>query len=113
MTASWALALAVGGPDAGAASARLLLAPARYPTIGFRSLGVREQDGRWVVEGALSVKGKEAPLNLEITSAALAGNTLEIRAEATVDRYAYGVSAMKGMASWYLRLVLAIQATRS
>ena len=64
-------------------------------------------------KGALSVKGKEAPLNLEITSAALAGNTLEIRAEATVDRYAYGVSAMKGMASWYLRLVLAIQATRS
>jgi polyisoprenoid-binding protein YceI len=56
------------------------------------------------VPGYLTVKGQKAPLNITITEAQPVGEILKITAQARVDRYAHGVTAMKGMAGRYLDL---------
>lgn len=84
-----------------------------HPDIAFVSTGLDQVDGRWVLRGSLKVCGHARPIDVLVDSVRTAGRELTVRASATVDRYAFGVTAMKGMAGRSLRLQLDITADRT
>jgi polyisoprenoid-binding protein YceI len=75
----------------------------------FRTTGVRRSGDAWAVSGVLTVKGKPALLDLTVTDE---GATLVVRASGTVDRYAHGVTMMRGMAARHLSVEITARATR-
>lgn len=91
---------------------RMFLHVRRHPAISFRSTAVRRSGDAWTVTGVLTVKGRPAPLNLTITEVTAEGSTLSFRASGTVDRYAHGVTTMRGMAARHLSADVTAQATR-
>jgi polyisoprenoid-binding protein YceI len=84
----------------------------RHPAISFRSTSVQRSGDVWTVTGVLTVKGRPAPLNLTVTDVTAEGRTLSFRASGTVDRYAHGVAAMRGMAARHLSADITAQARR-
>lgn len=99
------------GRDRTVRSARLL-DTAEYPTFTFASSEVAESGGRWTVRGWLVVRGNSSPVELTIQEARADGPRLTIVATAGIDRYAFGVTAMKGLAARRLSCQLEIVATR-
>lgn len=81
---------------------------ARYPEITFVANGVHEGD----LKGALTVRGRTEPLDVRIDEVRVLDHRLRIRASAEVDRYRWGVTAMKGMTGRRLRFTLSLVATR-
>jgi polyisoprenoid-binding protein YceI len=75
-----------------------------FPAISFRSMAVERVADDWVISGLLTVKGDEAPLELTITNVEPVGSAFRFTAQARVDRYAHGVTAMKGMAGRFIDL---------
>ena len=78
---------------------RLFLHAKRHPTISFRSQRVEWKNGAWHVAGELTVKGRTAPVDLKVDEVTTNGPSLTFHATAVVDRYAQGVTTMKGMAA--------------
>jgi polyisoprenoid-binding protein YceI len=77
-----------------------LLDVANYPTIAFDSTGADiRPDGTLAVSGLLSVHGYVAPSVLTVTSSSLEAGLVGLRATASVDRRAFGVTARPGIAS--------------
>ena len=97
--------------DRAVRSARLL-DTAGHPVFTFTSTQVAESGGRWVVRGRLVVRDAEHPVELAIEQAQADGPRLTIVASADIDRYAFGVTAMKGLAGRRLSCRLEIEATR-
>jgi polyisoprenoid-binding protein YceI len=87
-----------------------LLDTARYPDITFVANGVAE--GR-LLRGTLTVRGRAESLDVRIEEVRAFDNRLHIRASAEVDRYTWGVTAMKGMTGRWLRFTLSAVATRA
>jgi len=98
--------------DSTVLSARLLNT-GKYPDITFASSQVSESDGRWAVRGTLVVTGREQPVELAIEQARADGPQLSFLATAGIDRYAFGVTAMKGLAARRLNCRLEIVAIRT
>jgi polyisoprenoid-binding protein YceI len=92
-------------------SARLLDTTG-HPFFTFTSTEVTESGGRWVVRGRLVVRDAEQPVELSIEQARADGPQLTIVASAGIDRYAFGVTAMKGLAARRLSCQFEIVATR-
>jgi len=92
-------------------SARLL-DTAGHPIFTFTSTEVTESGGRWVVRGRLVVRDAEHPVELAIEQARTDGPQLTIVASASIDRYAFGVTAIKGLAARRLSCQLEIVATK-
>ncbi|PXY35846.1 YceI family protein [Prauserella flavalba] len=84
-----------------------------HPHIGFVSTGLSHGDGGWVLNGELTVRGVTRPLAVRVERASAGGGTLRLRASAEVDRYAFGITAMKGMTGRRLTMTLAVTAVRS
>jgi polyisoprenoid-binding protein YceI len=84
----------------------------QFPDITFAADAVA-QDGGWVLRGTLTVRGRTEPLDVRIDEVRVLGNRLQLRASAEVDRYAWGITAMKGMTGRRLRFTLALVATQS
>jgi polyisoprenoid-binding protein YceI len=82
---------------------------ARFPDITFVADGV--QDGQ-VLRGTLTVRDRAEPLDVRIDEVRVLDQRLQLRASAEVDRYAWGVTAMKGMTGRRLRFTLSLVATR-
>jgi polyisoprenoid-binding protein YceI len=80
----------------------LFLNARRHPTISFRGDGVQRRGSSWVVAGTLAVKGKSAPVELTVTDIDIKGPSVVFTAHATIDRYALGVTMMRGMAARHL-----------
>ena len=99
------------GRDRTVRSARLL-DTAGHPVFTFTSTEVTESGGRWVVRGRLVVRDAEHPVELAIEQARADGPRFNIVASADIDRYAFGVTAMKGLAARRLSCRLEIVATR-
>ena len=93
-------------------SAKLLHAD-KHPRIMFKSTGVAQEGGVWRLEGELTAAGGTAPVHLTITKLVAEPSGLVISAEGTVDRYAHGITAMKGMAARRLQVTLNARASRS
>lgn len=81
---------------------------ARHPDIVFVANDV---DGDRVLKGTLTVRGRTEPLDVRIDEVRVLGHRLQLRASAEVDRYAWGITAMKGMTGRRLRFTLALVAT--
>jgi len=100
------------GRDRTVRSARLL-DTAEHPIFTFTSTQVAESGGRRVVRGRLVVRDAEHPVELTIEQARADGpQLLTIVASAAIDRYAFGVTAMKGLAARRLSCQLEIVAMR-
>src|SRR5262249_36875194 len=85
----------------------------QHPAITFRSQRLANDGGTWTVHGILTARGTDAPLTLTVTAAAADGNALDLQAAGTVDRYAHGVTARKGMAGRWLHRTITVHATKS
>jgi polyisoprenoid-binding protein YceI len=81
-----------------------------HPTLDFLSDSVRRTDDGWAVGGVLTVRGKRNRAEFLVRDVAESSGTLTARATASIDRYAHGVTAMKGMAGRRLDLVFDITA---
>lgn len=81
-----------------------------HPEIGFASTRLDRDGDDWVLHGTLTVCGRTEPVELRIESASVAGSALRVKASMEIDRYRFGVTAMKGMTGRRLRLVLDLTA---
>ncbi|MFC4858215.1 YceI family protein [Actinophytocola glycyrrhizae] len=84
---------------------------AAHPDITFTADGV-VRDGGWVLRGTLTVRGRAEPLDVRVDEVRVLDDRLRLRASAEVDRYAWGVTAMKGMTGRRLRFSLSLSATQ-
>ena len=91
---------------------RLWLNTKQHPRISFRSDRVTHGDHEGRLSGTLRVRGHAAPLELVLTELTSDGSTLTIRAKGEVDRYAQGVTMMKGMAARTLTFEVTARATK-
>ncbi len=85
----------------GQARSPLFLNAGRHPTISFRADGVQRHGDSWVVAGT-AVKGKSAPVELTVTDIDIKGASVVFIARGTIDRYAFGVTMMIGVAARHL-----------
>jgi polyisoprenoid-binding protein YceI len=83
-----------------------------HPDITFASTGLAQRDGRWVLHGTLTVRGRGCPVDVPVEESEVDGPRVRLRASARVDRYAFGITAMKGMTGRWLTFVLELQANR-
>jgi len=95
--------------DTAVRSARLLAA-ARYPDITFVSTALEADDGAWLLRGRLCVRGHEGPADACLRASRWDGSLLRVRATATVDRYAFGITGARGLAARRLDLWFEIAA---
>ena len=93
---------------------RTLLDTAAYPDIAFTSTHAElGQDGAWVLQGLLTAHGVREPITFTVAKAQVDGDEIAVEATATVDRYAHGVTKLKGMAARHLQLTATIRARRA
>jgi polyisoprenoid-binding protein YceI len=69
-----------------------------HPTITFRSTGIRENDGDYVIDGELTWRGKTVPVSLDAEFNGIGANpsndnatTLGVSASATINRRDFGI----------------------
>jgi polyisoprenoid-binding protein YceI len=98
--------------DAAVLSPRLLDAAA-YPSIAFTSTALENEDGRWLLRGQLEVRGTARPVEAVIEAEPAHGGTLHASARLRVDRYAFGITAYRGLAARWLTVDLDITAERT
>ena len=84
-------------------SAKFLDAEA-YPEIRFTSTELVRDGDRWLVRGKITARGTAAPVELTLVESSADATGLTLRATGKVDRYAHGITKMKGMAGRYLTL---------
>jgi polyisoprenoid-binding protein YceI len=108
-----AASFATGNPvrDRTVKSARLL-DTGQHPVLTFASSQLTQDGGRWTLRGSLVVGGSCLPVELAIEQADADGPELSVLATVGIDRYAFGVTAMKGLAARRLSCQLKIVATR-
>jgi polyisoprenoid-binding protein YceI len=68
----------------------------QYPDITFRAGTLSHDQGRWVLDGELTVRQVTSPVTLAISSVEPAGAGFRARATTRIDRCAYAVTAAKG-----------------
>lgn len=85
---------------------------ANHPHLTFASTRLSHDDGRWVLHGTLTVRGRGCPLDVLVEQAEVDGPRVRLRASARVDRYECGISAMKGMTARWLTMTLELRANR-
>jgi polyisoprenoid-binding protein YceI len=83
---------------------------ARYPDITFRAANLTRADGRWTLAGELTVRDVTSAVTLAIESVERAGAGFVACATTRIDRYAFGVTAAKGMATRHLDITLSVTA---
>ncbi|MEU3270008.1 YceI family protein [Saccharomonospora sp. NPDC006951] len=83
----------------------------RHPDITFTSTALERGDDAWVLRGSLTVRETTSAFDLTITGVSESEGRLRITATGTADRYAFGITAMKGMTGRYLVLTADLVAT--
>ena len=84
-----------------------------HPHLTFASSSLVQDGPGWLVRGTLTVRGVAAPLELTVTEILEDHDEVAVRATATVDRYAHGLTKAKGLAARRLQLQLTAVATRT
>ncbi|OON72035.1 YceI family protein [Streptomyces tsukubensis] len=85
---------------------------AGHPEIVFNSDRVERSGGDAVLHGELTVRGVTRPMEVSVTSVEEHDGRLIARGTASVDRYAFGITAAKGMTGRVTRLYLEVVAER-
>lgn len=83
-----------------------------HPHITFASTGLVRDGDRWVLRGTLTVRGRGRPVDVLVEEATVDGPRLRLRASARIDRYAWGITAMRGLTGRWLAMVLELRANR-
>lgn len=96
--------------DAQVKSAKFLHAD-QHPKITFTSTALTQQDGTWTLQGQLTAAGGTAPLELTITHLHSTPTDIQLQATGHVDRYAHGITKMKGLAGRTLDIHITAHAT--
>lgn len=82
-----------------------LLDVERYPEITFQSTSLRRDADRWVLDGYVTAHGTSVPVELAVTGVTPQDGGYRFTASAQrLDRYAFDVTKVKGMAGRYLDL---------
>jgi polyisoprenoid-binding protein YceI len=106
-----------GSVDTGLAARDTTVRSQQYLDVGhhaditFAADGV-VRDGGWVLRGTLTVRGRTEPLDVRVDEVRVHDDRLSLQASAEVDRYAWGVTAMKGMTGRRLRFSLSLSAVQ-
>jgi polyisoprenoid-binding protein YceI len=90
----------------------LLLDTAQHPVFTFASSKLTNDGAVWTLHGSLAVAETSQPVELAIERVRADGPELSVLATAGIDRYAFGVTAMKGLAARRLSCQLEIVASR-
>ena len=77
-----------------------------HPEFVFRAETLTEAQNRWSMTGELTVRGVTKPVTLTVQSVENAEQGFVALATTRIDRYAFGVTAAKGMAARYLDITL-------
>ena len=83
----------------------------QYPNISFRADSLTRADDRWSVTGELTVREVTQAVTLAVESVAPAIDGFRARATTRIDRYAFGLTAAKGIAARYLDIDVTVAAT--
>jgi polyisoprenoid-binding protein YceI len=92
-------------------ASKALLDVERHPRITFRSTAVRADGNRWQVSGEVTAHGTTQPVEVTVDRAAVAGDDVTVHATAHLDRYAFGVTGVRGMAGREVTLDFDLVAT--
>ncbi|WP_236654311.1 YceI family protein [Streptacidiphilus anmyonensis] len=93
---------------------KTLLDTDAYPDIVFTASGAElDEAGAWALPGVLTAHGVRVPVTFTVARAEVEGDEIAVEATATVDRYAHGVTKVKGMAARYLELTATVRARRA
>ena len=93
---------------------KALLDTEHYPDIAFSATAAElDEAGAWALHGQLTAHGVGAPVTFTVTRAEVDGDEIVVEAAATVDRYAHGVTGLKGLAARRLELVASVRARRA
>lgn len=84
-----------------------------YPELTLRAGPVEQVQCSWMLPSELSVRGTTEPLVLTVESVQATDQGFRARATARVDRYAFGLTAAKGMAARFLDIDLDVVAESS
>lgn len=84
----------------------------RHPHFVFVSTGVEQVDGQWVLRGTLTVRGVSRPIDVDVVDVRVIGSEMRVVAAAVVDRYEFGITAMRGMTGRRLSLRLELVAEK-
>jgi len=76
----------------------------------FDSTATVRTPGGWLIRGLLTARGTTAPVDLTVVTARADDQGLAIEAEGRVDRYAHGITLMKGIAARHVDLPIAVLA---
>lgn len=91
----------------------LFLHARRHPTISFRTNGIQRRTDSCTVSGTLTVKGKSALVDLTVTDIDITGTSAVFTAHGTIDRYALGITKMRGMAARHLSVEISARAHKA
>ncbi len=83
---------------------KALLDVEQYPEITFRSHAIRAEGDPWRVVGDVTAHGSTQPVEITVDRATTSGTDVMVHAFAQLDRYAFGVTGVKGMAGRHLTL---------
>ncbi len=97
--------------DAAVLSPKLLGAEA-YPSLSFTSTELVSEQGQWSLRGELEVRGVTRLVEARISALDTDGATIRASAQASVDRYDFGITAYRGLAARGLTVDLAVIAHR-
>lgn len=90
-----------------------LLDERAHPYITFRSEAVSFGPDGWVAAGQLAVGDATRQLEVRVVDLSVDGRELRLTAVAAVDRYAFGITAMRGLAARHLELRCKVIAHRA
>ena len=85
----------------------------RHPYFTFVSTGAEQVGGHWVLHGTLTVRDVSRPIDLHLEGARSEGSRLWVVATTVVDRYEFGITAMRGMTGRRLSLRLEVVAEKN
>ena len=91
----------------------LFLQARRHPTIFFRTNGIQRRTDSCTVSGTLTVRGKSARVDLTVTDIDITGASAVFTAHGTIDRYALGITKMRGMAARHMSVEIIARANRA
>ncbi len=83
---------------------KALLDVENYPQISFRSTAMRADGDQWLVMGDVTAHGSTQPVEVTVDRATASETDVTVHAVAQLDRYAFGVTGVKGMAGRQLTL---------
>lgn len=82
----------------------------RFPELSFRAGDLTRTGSGWDLAGQLTVRGESRPVTLAITSLRKVSTGFRANATTRIDRYAFGLTAAKGMAARFVDVDLNVLA---